>query len=245
VSPGHTLRAGSSMAYRPPSQLEKRGDIRYSYNGMLLQVNTLSRGNITPESMLVHEIGYLGDFPQWEASLDVRAFQERLGGFVRRQQYALPAGTSLLPSNPWDYYNADDFSIQGFEYQFKWRPWQGAYVGFNQAYTKISFLRPTIDPNTAFVVPDVASTLFFTQKLPGGLEATLTHQDSGAVSLQGSGRNIQSMTRTDLRLSKTLQLGNRRGELALVVQNLGAPYLDFDRTFNFQRRAFVILRLDN
>lgn len=245
VSPGHTLRAGSSKAYRPPSQLEKRGDIRYAYNGRLLQVNTLARGDIAPENILVHEIGYLGDFPQWDASIDVRAFQERLGGLVRRQQYTLPAGTSLLPSNPWDYYNAEDLSIEGFEYQLKWRPWQGAYVGFNQAYTKISFLRPTIDPNTAFVVPDVASTLFFTQKLPGGLEATLTHQDSGAVSLQGSGRNIQSMTRTDLRLSKTLQWGNKRGELALVVQNLGVPYLDFDRTFSFQRRAFVTLRLDN
>lgn len=65
------------------------------------------------------------------------------------------------------------------------------------------------------------------------------------MSLQGSGLNKQAMTRTDLRLSKALQWGNKRGELAWVVQNLGGPYLDFDRTFSFQRRAFVTLRLEN
>lgn len=245
VSPGQTLRAGVARAFRPPSALEKRGDIRYSYNNQLLQVTTLSRGNISPEQLLVQELGYLGDFPQWGASLDVRAFNEKISGFVTREKYALPAGTSLLPSAPWDYVNSDNFSIQGLEYQLKWRPWQGAQLGFNQAYTHISFTQPATDPDTAFVVPDLASTLFLTQKLPGGLEVTLTHQDSGTVSLQGSGKNKQSMTRTDVRVSKALQWGGRRGELALVVQNLGSPYLDFDRTFSFQRRAFVTLRLDN
>lgn len=245
VVPGQTLRAGVARAFRPPSQLEKRGDIRHTYNNRLLQISTLSRGNISPEQVLVHELGYLGEFPQWGVGLDLRVFNEEINGFVTRQRYPMPGGSSLLPSNPFDYANTDSFAIQGFEYQLKWRPWQGAQVGFNQAYTHLTLRRPSTEFNIAFVVPDQASTLFFTQKLPGGLEASLIHQDTGTMSLQGSGLNKQAMTRTDLRLSKALQWGNKRGELAWVVQNLGGSYLDFDRTFSFQRRAFVTLRLEN
>jgi len=48
-----------------------------------------------------------------------------------------------------------------------------------------------------------------------------------------------------LRLSKSLRWGNRRGEVALVVQNLGLPYPDFDPSFQFQRRAYLTLRVQD
>jgi iron complex outermembrane receptor protein len=243
--PGQTLRAGVASAFRPPSQLEKRGDIRYSYMGTLLQVSTLARGNVSPEQVRVQELGYLGDFPQWGASVDVRAFNEEISGFVVRGRVPLPAGTSLLPSAPWDFNNTDRFAIQGFEYQVKWRPWSGAQLGFNQAYTHLTLRQPSTEEDIAFAVPDAVSTLMFTQKWSTGLEATLTHQDSGRVSLQGSGSYKLASSRTDLRLGKALQWGKQRGELALVVQNLGGSNRDFDIKFSFQRRAFVTLRLDN
>lgn len=245
VLPGHTLRAGVSKAFRPPSVFETRSNVRYSYNNLPLQVTSLSRGNIQPESMLTRELGYLASFPQWGAGLDVRVFQEQVSGFVQRQRYALPAGSSLLPSTPWDFYNGEDFSIQGFEYQLNWKPWQGAQVGFNQAYTRISFSRPAIDPDLAFAVPDLASTLVFTQKFPADMELSLSHQDSGSTFLQGAGDYKRAIARTDVRLSKALRWGARHGELALVVQNLGEPYLDFDQRSEFRRRAFLTLRLDN
>jgi iron complex outermembrane receptor protein len=243
--PGQTLRAGVASAFRPPSPLEKRGDIRYSYMGALLRVVTLARGNISPEQVRVQELGYLGDFPQWGASVDVRAFNEEISGFVTSERVTLVPDPSLLGSKPWNYTNTDRFAIQGFEYQFKWRPWTGAQLGFNQAYAHLNLRQPSAQGYIRSAVPDVVSTLMFTQRWASGLEATVTHQDSGSVSLQGSGSHTPSISRTDFRLSKALQWGQQRGELALVVQNLGEAYLDFDRTFSFQRRAFVTLRLDN
>jgi hypothetical protein len=75
---------------------------------------------------------------------------------------------------------------------------------------------------------------------------TLAHQDNGPAALAGSGLDSrQPMTRTDLRLSKSLRWGSKRGELALVVQNLGLPYSDFTSVSQFQRQAFVTLRLEN
>ena len=242
LAAGQTLRYGVSKAYRPPSTFEQFGNVRYALNGVTLQAITVARGNIQPESMLVREIGYLGDFANLGASLDVRAFHEQIGGFVRRQKYALPRGTTLLPSNPWDYVNDESFAIQGLEYQLKWRPWRDAQIIFNQAYTDIN----STDPATALAAPKLASSLTFFQKLPGGLDLSLTHQDSGKVTPQGAGYQHQlAMTRTDLRLGLPLRFGSNRGELALVVQNLGSPYQDFAPEFQFQRRAFVTLRVEN
>lgn len=54
-----------------------------------------------------------------------------------------------------------------------------------------------------------------------------------------------AMSRTDVRLAKALRLGGRRGELSLVVQNLGPSYQDFVPEFRFRTQAWVMLRLEN
>lgn len=245
VSPGHTLRAGVSRAFRPPSLFETSSNVRYSYNNLPLQVTSLSRGNVQPESMLTRELGYLANVPQWGAALDVRVFQEQVSGMVQRQPYALPSGSSVLPSYPVDFYNGQDISIRGIEYQLNWKPWQGAQLGFNQAYTRISLSQPEIDPDTALSAPVNVTTLFLTQELAAGMALTLTHQESSESNLQGASQNTRPISRTDVRVSKALRWGARHGELALAVQNLGQAYLDFDPKFEFRRRAFVTLRLDN
>jgi len=240
---GQTLRAGASKGYRPPSTFEQFGDVRYSSNGVLLQVTSLSRGNIQPESADVREIGYLGDFPALGLNLDVRAFYEKINGFVRQQTYDLPSQVApLLPFSPYDYANNEDIVIHGLEYQLKGQPWQGAQVIFNQAYTSIN----SANPGTVLAAPKLASSITLFQKLPGNLDLSLMHQDSGTVTLQGANHERPvAMTRTDLRLGLPLRFGPNRGELALVVQNLGAPYQDFSPNFQFQRRAFVTLRVEN
>ncbi len=241
---GQTVRGGVSRAFRPPSTFEQFGDVRYSYKDVPLIATTLARGNIQAEGILVQEYGYLGDFPKHGVSLDVRVFNEQISGFIVHQRYALPAGTTLLSSYPWDYFNGQDFSIRGLEYQAKWRPWPSAQLTFNQAYARIS----SADPGDALAAPRLASSMTYFQKLPGGLDLSLMYQDNSTATLQGasgaSGGQV-AMTRADLRLAWPLRVGASRGEVALVVQNLGSPYADFAPTFQFQRRAFVTLRLEN
>jgi iron complex outermembrane receptor protein len=176
-------------------------------------------------------------------SLDVRAFHEQINGFIRQQNDTLPR----------DYANDESFAIRGIEYQVKMKPWDGAQIVFNQSYTDID--AKTYLPGgpwwgnlsgTPLSAPKLASSLSFFQKLPGNLDLTLTHHDNGTAALAGSGSGSRvAMTRTDVRLSKTLRWGRTNGELALVVQNLGLPYQDFSPTFQFQRQAFVTLRLEN
>lgn len=247
LSPRHTLRAGVSRAFRPPSLFETNSNVRYSYPDLPipLQVTSLARGNLQSERLLSRELGYLASVPHWGAALDVRVFQEQLGGYSVRQRYDLPAGSSLLPSSPVDYFNSDGFVIRGLEYQLNWKPWQGAQVGFSQAHTRLTVINPPIVSDVSLAAPERVSTLFFRQNLPADLELSLLHQDSSKSSLMGSDSNKRAFRRTDVRVGKSLSWGDRRGEFALVVQNLGQPYLDFDSKFEFRRRAFVTLRLDN
>lgn len=223
VAEGQTLRVGASRAFRPPSTFEKSADAVFGIK---------ASGSVQSETILAREIGYLGDFPALAMSLDVRAFQEQIGGFIRLKDVL---GTR-------DYVNDEDFSIQGLEYQLKWRPWPGGQLIFNQTYTDIG----SKDAGSSYAAPKLASSLSFFQKLPGGLDLSLMHQDSGTATLQNSGADdVVAMTRTDVRLGLPLRFGSKKGEVALVVQNLGLPYQDFDPAFKFQRRAFVTLRVEN
>jgi len=233
-SEGQTLRAGVSKAHRPPSTYEKFANVRYVWNGVLIGVNTLASGNVDSERVVTHELGYLGEFPQWGASLDVRAYHEKLNGFIRQKSTSLPR----------DYANDEDFAIQGWEYQFKWRPWVGAQFILNQAYTDIASVRQ--GAGTPFAAPKRASTLVYFQKFLNGLDLSLSHQDSGTATLAGAGlTSRQAFTRTDVRLGWPLRWGAHAGEVALTVQNLGSPYHDYFLGHHYQRQAFVTLRLDN
>jgi len=241
LTPGQTLRAGISKAFRPPSAFEKFSDVRYVLNGRPLQITSFSRGQVQPEDVLAREIGYLGDFPSLGLNLDLRIFNEQIRGFVRSQSTASPEAT-LRPSKPYDYVNSENMGIHGVEYQLKWRPWQDAQFIFSQSYIDIN----SKNSGSAVAAPKLASSLTYFQKLPGGLDLSLMHQDSGTAALQGSDEDSRvAMTRTDLRLGLPLRFGRNRGEVALVVQNLGMPYADFSPNFQFERRAFVTLRVEN
>jgi len=236
LAPGHTLRAGSSKSYRPPSTYEKFANVRFVWNGILLGVNTLARGNLEPEGVVTNELGYLGELPQWGVSVDVRAYREKISGYIRQKNATLPRS----------YANDEDFAIQGWEYQLKWRPWTGAQFILNQAYTDIGTESTVSQNGTAFAAPKRSSTLVYFQQFPNGLDVTLSHQDNGTAVLAGDGYDSrQAFTRTDLRLGWPLRWGAHAGEVAVTVQNLGQPYADFDQKFAFNRRAFVTLRLDH
>ena len=230
---GHTLRAGVSRAYRPPSTFENYGDIRYYFNNRLLRVTTQSGGAVQPESLLARELGYLLDLPKLGAQLDVRAFHERMDNFIWR----VPVSGRMAQN---EYVNFEDFTIQGLEYQAKWRPWRDAQINLTQATTNIT----SSNWGLASSAPNLATTIAFRQKFSQGLELSLSHQHSDSLTFQGSG-TVGSIRRTDVRVGLPLRWGQHRGDIALVVQNLGSANTDYRPDFLFQRRAFVTLRVED
>lgn len=248
LSKGQTLRAGASRAFRPPSAFEKQGDIRFFWKGIQLKATTVASGQVQAETNLVRELGYLGEFPAAGLSLDVRVFHEQIGNFIRRQRTTSTGGS-------FDYENYLNFPMVGAEYQLSWQPWQGAKLLLSQAYIDIRSTPESAmhsppsgrDPldvanSAAQAAPRLTNTLQWIQKLPGGLDLTLLHQNSGPRILPGATiRDLLPLARTDLRLGRVFQAAGRRTEVAMVVQNIGAPYADYVPRFQFERRAFLTL----
>jgi iron complex outermembrane receptor protein len=135
------------------------------------------------------------------------------------------------------YANDENFFIKGLEYQLKWQPWQGAQFVLNQTYTDIS----SPHDGTATAAPQLSSSIAYFQKLPGRIELSLMHTDNRPASLLAD--DPRPLVRTDLRLAKGVKWGNYRGEISLVVQNVGAAYPDYKQNYLFERQAYVSLRL--
>ena len=233
LAPGHTLRAGVSRAFRPPSTYEKFADRQFDVPLLGVQVDTQATGQTVPETLLAKEVGYLGDFSAWGVAVDVRLFQERFDKLIDIRSGRIGK----------DYANNPAFDLQGAEYQVKWQPWQGAQIIFNQTWIDNSHSAPGDDEINA-ATPRRASSLAYFQQLPGQLDLTLLHSENSAMGLVAD-HILQPRRRTDLRLAKAMRWGARRGEVALVVQNLGSAYADFKREHLFQKQAFITLRLED
>jgi iron complex outermembrane receptor protein len=241
MTPAQTWRVGVSKAFRPPSTYENFANVHYIWKDITHpypfdrsfdKTFAHSTGNLLPEEVLSREIGYLGDFPQWGVNLDVRLFHEQISQFIRHISDPLPS----------DYANDDKFAIRGLEYQLKWKPWQGGQLVINQAYTRVE----SPDKNFALAAPRLASSIAWFQQLPGQMELSMMHADNTvATPIGANSSSAAAITRTDLRLGKALRWGAHRGEIALVLQNLGTAYPDYRSDFLFERRAFVTLTLED
>lgn len=227
VAPGQTLRAGMARSFRPPSEFETSSDVG----------PYLASGNVVPETVLTRELGYYGNFSWLNSSLDVRLFDEFMSGLIRTNRYE---GQPTV-----DYVNGDSLTLRGLEFQWSGRPWPGAQLGVNQTFARLSFPSPpTVEtlPNT---MPESASSLFFSQEFADGWNFSMSHQNSDPFRLQRTAQYKQFITRTDWRLSKSLLVGRHAGEIALTVQNQGPAQADFYKSFAFERRAYVTLRLNH
>jgi iron complex outermembrane receptor protein len=242
--PGQTLRYGVSQAYRTPSVYEKYANVRFfdPGSGALLESTFVARGNVGVEKVLAREIGYLADFPRFGFNLDVRIFEEEVSDFIKRIDYDFPgAGLANTTGKTHDFVNDENFRTHGFEYQLRWQPWQGGRVIWSQSLVdSTQSVSDTIPPK-----PYSSASLMFMQRFASGLDFSLTYFQVDESQFPGVNQVAPAMSRTDLRLAWPLRFGAKRGELAFVVQNLGASYQDFLPEFTFRQQAYVMLRLDN
>jgi iron complex outermembrane receptor protein len=249
VAEGHTLRAGTSTAYRPPSAFEKYGDVKYyDRNGANPLPFVKASGRIVSEKIETQELGYSLNLAGG-VSGDLRLFNEQITNGIG----------SILPSYgpKGDFGNGDNYTITGTEYQLTWKPASSTLVFFNQTWTHIrveSLAFPNDTPaagkpsNAWFKIahgaPKYAASLTAMHTLPSGVNLTFMHQLAEAFGMGSDSGHLYSMGRTDVRVGKAFRVGATKAELALTLQNLDAPYQDGDKKFYFDRRALVSLQFD-
>lgn len=241
-SAGHTLRAGISSAFRPPSAYEKYAAVRYydinGANPTPLYVS--GNAGLVPEKIISRELGYYFTSSATNLAGDVRIFSEHIVDGI---------GVKLKP-DPIEYGNGDNVAIAGAEYQLSWKPTPYTQLFFNQTWTDISvsaLAYPDADTllRTVHGAPKYAASLTMMHTFPSGVSLTLMHQRAEEFALTSDNGRLYSMGRTDVRGAKAFKIGATKAELALTLQNLDVPYLDGDKKFYFDRRAMVSLRFEN
>ncbi len=246
VANGHTLRAGVSTAFRPPSAFEEYGDVKYyDVNGANPLPFVKSSGNIRPEKVEVQELGYSLNL-SGGVSGDLRIFQEKITDGIG----------SILPGlgPKGDFGNGDDYTMTGAEYQLTWKPTSSTLVFFNQAWTdarveSLAFPNDGYAPNKLFKIahgaPTFAGSLTVMHTLASGLSLALMHQRAENFAMSGDNSGLYSMGRTDVRVARSFKVGSTKTELAFTIQKLDVPYMDGDKKFYFDRRALLSLRFEH
>lgn len=258
----NTLRIGYSRAHRTGSIYDYRADYfsgpgRYQFR---------ADPNMPTERLDTWELGYLGDWRDWRASLDVRLFHEK----IHDRLYIIDrnASDNAVPSLTMP---IQDVRIRGIEYQLKWQPFEPTRLVLGQTFTDIdsdylasalsypkgTLSRPSdysnIEQLTERSTPRRATSLLWMQALPYKLQFSLAGywQDKMKWSQNSWSAKYR---RFDARLAYPFRLGSVGGELAYVVQSLNGAHGEY-KTFDgggsdpdgngriIDRRQWLTLRL--
>ena len=235
--PEHTLRAGLTRSVRAPTFYELRGDTRlFLTTAPATQVGWtfLSSGTVKPETLITHELGYLGRFRGLGLTVDARAFLERMNN---RIWFAARTVGAFTPN---DAINRPGPHIHGYEYQFDWRPFAGTRIMLAEAHTRIE----RGDASETREAPFRNTTITWLQSLPGEYELSVISTAATPYQWAGGGDMIVTPRRVDLRLGKKFALGATRGEFSLTTQAIDGAHQIYKVNQRFDRRGFATLRLD-
>jgi iron complex outermembrane receptor protein len=223
--------------------------------------------DLKPEQMDTWEIGYLGNWRDWRASLDVRLFHEKISD--RLNTIDRDASNTLIPAMTTP---IQDVRIRGVEYQFKWQPFEPTRLALTQSFAQIdsdylasalsypngTLSRPgdyrNIEDLTERSMPRRATSLLWMQSLPYGLQFSLAGYWQDKMKWSSNSWS-DKYRRFDGRLGYPFRIGGVNAELAYIVQSINGAHGEY-KTFDgsgtdpdgtgriVDRRQWVSLRLD-
>lgn len=246
----HTLRLIASRAHRTPSLYEAYGNTQKTPLGQSspLDRTYLAVPGLQAERIDTLEIGYLGELKSARASLDVRAFHERIPNRITIIPYALSAATAddrddaisrnnILNSGMFPYGRADGalnqerVVIQGYEYQLRWQPFETTRLLYNHAY-----IRTYANLTDESIVADAGG--LNTNKISRQTSESAPRNSQSAMIVQKLPYDVEASLmyyksgwmrwlrnsytspyeRVDWRLAKSLRIGQVKAELAYTAQ---------------------------
>jgi iron complex outermembrane receptor protein len=234
--PGHTLRVGTTTAYKQPTLFELRTDWRSEGQTM-----ALASGNVRPERIDATEIGYLGQFRPLNLTVDVRGFIEKVSDLLG---YWRPCNGC-----PRDIVNQRDNTQRGWETQLRWQPWADTQIILNHTELRLipasNSISIDVDPYRA---PQHYSSLALFQRLPEGVGLTVIHGTSQPYFWIRKSDMIPAFRQTDVRLSKEFHIGTTRTEAAVFVRAISGGHADFVQRGHpeayLDKRIHATLRFD-
>ncbi|MDH4234204.1 MAG: TonB-dependent receptor [Gallionella sp.] len=219
----HTVRAGTSVAYRSPSILEEKIDIPGKY---------VSLGRLRPEKIHSKEIGYLGEFKTLGVTVDARAYFDRVSDIIYYDPS--PLGPPAFDGKPYSLSNLLSADYRGVEgtLKYRWAERSDLTFNFSRQYASCSATGTLREPLFAPILQDIADScssmvprnsgsILLTQQTTDNVLLSAGYYHQGKLQFLDSQAPLSIMRRLDLRAAKTFgkPVADGGGEVALVVQN--------------------------
>jgi iron complex outermembrane receptor protein len=247
LTPQSTFRTGISVAYRTPALAETNFPA-IQPGTLIIPNSTVTSPGLMPEEMLSREIGYLGEFPAWDTTLDLRLYSDLLNNGIFPD-----VSTQTLV-------NGFSAEYRGFEATLKrsWADSSSLTVNFSHQFASsnapalaaagYSYMQPANSlvggDKLAESIPLNNVSLLYCRQLSGDYslsasyyyQASLQPFDRGVIDFQPQQR------RTDLRIARSFAAsGGVKGNVALVVQNLfHQDYTEYIASNLFNQRAYIM-----
>jgi len=245
LSPHDTVRFSASTATHTPVFIEEKGNARFFYNGVLLESDIESRGGLKAETMRSYEIGYLGQIPDPNLSIDLRIYQDRIHNQI--SELNVPSADPMN-GRTLDYRNEGQVEVRGTDIQLDYRPTRD--TRFILSYANMKAFADGLSADANFTaeehqrsVPAFSGSLLVMHRFSSLWQGSLAYYRTDDIDWLGSGDYNKGHGRLDVRIARNFRLDGARGEAAFVIQNAGPKYMEFDDEGRFDRRAFVTLSL--
>lgn len=241
-APAHSFRLGFSRGYRSPTFLENHADVKWTFQGQLLNQEYRTPGNLAAESIDSLDVGYMFRKPEAGISLDTRYFHNRVHDIIELATIRFPTPSpELFGDGRFRMFgNRFEARQKGIEISGRWQLSHTSWIVLNHTWTS------TIANNVDYAAssPNADMSAIASHQFAGGIvaSAALYRQNSMTwIGTTGSGR-VPAYDRVDARIAKTFNIGGHRYEWAVVGQSLFGSYLEQTPGLTFGRRYFTTLR---
>lgn len=247
VTPQNTLRTGISVAYRTPALAETNFPAIQPGSLIVPNASETSPGLLN-EKLVSREIGYLGESPRWNATLDLRLYSDLLSNGI------------FPDSSTQSFVNGLSAEYHGMEATLKKSWGEISDLTLNLTHQFASSNAPALaasgysnlQPANPVVGGDVLAesiplnnvSLLYSQRLSGDYsfstsyyyQSALQPFDRGMIDYQAQQRRV------DLRVARSFDAaGGIKGNVALVVQNLfNQDYTEYIASNLFNQRAYIM-----
>ena len=231
-APDHVIRVGVSKALRTPTLFEEKLP-NVIIVGPPPGSIVITQGGLQPESIVSTEVGYLGAWPQWRATLDVKAFYETLNNLIHLTNEGI-----TFPPSPRTVVNGDDVRQWGIEGQFVWRPFPQTSVAISAAHLQADSADRFGSYSTS--APRNTVHILASQRFADTWDASLTFHQQSAYNPIGVNTTQPGYSRVDMRVAKALSFERNSGEVAFVIENVfNQHYSEFRPENVAERRAWL------
>ncbi len=252
----HTLRASIARGARSPSIVEDRefnADVLYSDTGTPLVVNAirLSDPGVEEEHLTSYEFGYIGNFPKQRLSIELQLFREEIRDGL--EVYPAPTVERFFFLEQGDTFNhrnnTADWDMSGVELQVKYRPTDKTLIFGHYGYRTMDGKRVrSYQPTRRYrdiddYGPRHTANLLLSQKLTNSLTASLNTYHISEADWR-DGNEVDGFTRVDAQLRWELGIGDSKGALSLIGQNLGGDYTEHGLNNVFDTRVYIKMELE-